>query len=297
MLHRIPAHYHASFTSSPILTVDSGDSVSFQTPDVGWGLEPPTSTTAPRRKVEPRADGPCLCGPVAIAGARPGDTLEISIEHIRPGPWGWTYSGRGLSTPALNAALGLADAPLTLLRWTLNSERSAATSHLGHTVPVRPFLGMVGLAPAEPASPWTPDPCGGNMDCRELTAGSTLFLPVMVDGGLLSVGDGHAAQGDGELSGTAIECPMEEARLRLTLRRDLRIPGPRIRTADAWITLGFAESLDRAAEIAASSMLDLMTEQLAIPRAEALALASARVHLRITQMVNPHRGVHAVLPD
>lgn len=293
-------HLHGRFSARrpPVLTVEPGDSVSFTTPDVAWGLEPPTSTTAPRRKVEPRdpvADsGPCLCGPVAVRGARPGDTLEITIEFIRPGPWGWTYAGAGMSSRTLNAALGVGDVPLTLLRWSIDNARGVATDQSGRTVPLRPFMGIMGLAPAgEDACGWTPRACGGNMDCRELIAGTTLHLPVMVEGALLSVGDGHAAQGDGELSGTAIECPME-ARLKLALRRDRPVRVPTIRTADSWVTLGFAETLDRAAEIAASAILDLMTEQLNVSRAEALALASSCVSLRITQMANPLRGVHAV---
>lgn len=307
MLHSLPStrgNLHANYSAiaTPVLTVDSGDSVSFQIPDVSWGLEPPTSTTAPRRKVEPRDpvkdSGPCLCGPVAVRGAEPGDTLQIDIEHLRPAPWGWTYAGRGMASPAYNASLGIADAPLTLLRWEIDRERASATSHLGHTIPVRPFLGTIGLSPAvDHASGWLPTASGGNMDCRELIAGTTLYLPVQVPGALLSVGDGHAAQGDGELSGTAIECPMEAATLRLTLRRDLRIAEPRARTPLGWITLGFAETLDQAAAHAASSMLDLMVDQLRIPRPEALALASARVHLRVTQMCNPVKGVHALLCD
>lgn len=300
MHHRVPDIYHARFsaTATPAITIESGDSVAFRTPDVSWGVEPPVSTTSPRRKIEHTEPGPCLCGPVAVRGAEPGDALEIDIEHLRPGPWGWTYAGGGMSTPELNSALGIAGAPLALLRWTLDDQRRAATNQLGHSVAVRPFLGIMGLAPAgEPACAWTPRACGGNMDCRELVAGSKLFLPVEVEGGLLSVGDGHAAQGDGELSGTAVECMMEEARLRVTIRKGLRITGPRIRAADAWITLGFGQTLDQAAAAAASAMLDLMTAQLGLPRAEALALASARVHLRITQMVNPGRGVHAVLHD
>jgi len=300
----IRPHLHANFSprTAPVLTVDSGDTVCFATPDVGWGLEPPNSPTASRRKVEPRdpiADnGPCLCGPIAVRGSRPGDTLEVAIEYLRPGPWGWTYAGRGTSTPALNAALGVADAPLTLLRWALDQDRAVAMCQTGRVVPVRPFLGIVGLASALTSNDvcgWTPRASGGNMDCRELVAGSTLFLPVMAEGALLSVGDGHAAQGDGELSGTAIECAMEEARLRLTIRRDLAVTSPRAKTPEGWVTMAFAHDLDTAAASAASSMLDLMVELLSVTRPEALALASSVVDLRITQMVNPLRGVHAVL--
>lgn len=294
---------HGRFSSraTPALVVDSGDTVAFAAPDVSWGLEPPTSVTAPRRKVEPRDPvrdaGPCLCGPIAVRGAAPGDALEIHIEELRPGPWGWTYAGGQMATPGLRGALGVAGAPLTLVRWTIDAAVGRAVSDSGHAVALRPFLGTIGLAPAEEdACGWTPRACGGNMDCRELVAGSTLLLPVMADGALLSVGDGHAAQGDGELSGTAIECPME-GRLRLTLRRGMRLSGPRAKTPAGWVTMGFGETLDRAAEVAASSMLDLMMERFGLGRAGALALASSRVDLRITQLVNPLRGVHAVLAE
>lgn len=299
-------HAHFSAAAAPVLTVDSGDTVSFAAPDVAWGLEPPTSTTAPRRKVEPRDpsrdNGPCLCGPIAIRGALPGDTLQIEIEHVRPSPWGWTYSGKGMGNIAINQAVGIADAPLTLLRWTLDEQRTTAINQFGHTVVVRPFPGTIGLSPNEPhAIGWVPRPCGGNMDCCELIAGSTLYLPVMVPGGLLSIGDGHAAQGDGEISGTAIECALEEVRVRPIVRKELRITGPRVHTApDAsgrrrWLTLGFGATLDAAAAQAMSGMLDLMQEQVdpSLSRADLLALASSTVNLRITQMVNPLVGVHA----
>lgn len=316
--HTLPAerpslHAHFSRAAAPVLAINSGDVVTIRgIPDVSWGLEPPTSTTAPRRKVEPRDpardNGPCLCGPIAIRNSAPGDAIQIDIERVVPGTWGWTYAGKGMSSPAHNAALGLADSPLTLLRWDLDvaspSGRRVARSHLGHTVPLRAFPGTVGLAPDEDhASGWVPRICGGNMDCRELTEGSTLLLPVQCPGGLLSLGDGHAAQGDSELSGTAIECMLEEVRLRITLHKHRPISSPRIRPAPLpatvpdqprWITLGFADTLDTAAASAAAAMLDLMTEELQIPRADAAALASAQVDLRITQMVNPLKGVHAV---
>ncbi|MGD9688127.1 MAG: acetamidase/formamidase family protein [Phycisphaerales bacterium] len=292
-------HAHFSRAAQAVLEVASGDSISFSTPDVAWGIEPPTSTIAPRRKVEPRDpardNGPCMCGPVAVRGARAGDVLEIAIERVRPVAWGWTYAGAGMSTPALNRALGIGDAPLTLARWALDRQRGTATSDSGLAVPMRPFPGIIGLAPdADHSSGWTPGPTGGNMDCRELIEGTTLFLPVMVDGALLSVGDGHAAQGDAELSGTAIECALEELCLRLTLRRDMNLAGPVARTSAGWVTLGFAPTLDAAAEQAAGAMLDVMTRELGVARAEALALASACVHLRVTQIVNPLRGVHAL---
>lgn len=293
-------HAHFSRDAAPRVTLESGDSVVVSTPDVSWGLEPPTSTTAPRLKVEPRDpakdNGPCMIGPIAVRGAEPGDVLEVAIERVRPCAWGWTYAGAGMVNAAYNKGLGIEGAPLTLLRWTLDNQRRTATSDKGDVVAVRPFMGTLGLAPDEAhASGWVPRVCGGNMDCPELVEGSTLLLPVMVRGGLLSTGDGHAAQGEGELSGTAIECAMDEVRLRLTVRKGRRIVGPRIRCADgSWVTLGFGETLDLAAERAVSGMLDVMMEETGRGRAELLALASARVSVRVTQMVNPLRGVHAV---
>ena len=297
---RLNLHAHFSRSARPVLTVESGDSVVLSTPDVSWGLEPPTSVTAPRRKVEPRDaakdNGPCMVGPVSVKGADPGDVLEVVIEKVRPCAWGWTYAGGGMVNAAYNRGLGVGDEPLTLLRWTLDGDRRTARSDKGDTVPVRAFMGTLGLSPDEEhASGWVPRVCGGNMDCPELVEGSTLLLPVMVSGALLSTGDGHAAQGEGELSGTAIECAMEEVRLRLTVRKGLKIAGPRIRRADgAWVTLGFGETLDLAAERAVSGMLDVMMEETGRGRAELLALASSCVSVRITQMVNPLRGVHAV---
>jgi len=299
----VRANLHAHFSSgaTPILTVRSGETVVVRdVPDVGWGLEPAASATSPRRKVDrdpARDNGPCLCGPIAVEGARPGDTLEVKVESIRTTPWAWTYAGGGMGSPAWNQSLGLGDAPLTLLRWAIDHERGHATSHLGNIVPLRPFLGCIGLTPAaEHADGWTPRACGGNMDCREITSGTRLFLPVMAAGALLSIGDTHAAQGDGEVAGTAIECGLEEARLTLTLHHDRPIRQPRLLTADAWMTLGFESTLDDAAATAMSEMLDLMVAELGMSRAEALALASAQVSLRITQVVNPARGVHAVWP-
>ena len=141
-----------------------------------------------------------------------------------------------------------------------------------------------------------PRPTGGNIDCKELVAGSTLFLPIAVAGGLFSLGDGHAVQGDGEVAGPALECPMDEVRVTLALRPDLRLSMPRAHTPGGWITFGFDEDLNRATYAALNDMLDLMQELHDLDRREAVALASLVVDLRVTQVVNGVRGVHAVLP-
>jgi len=167
----------------------------------------------------------------------------------------------------------------------------------GATVALAPFLGVLGMPPPEPGvhSTGPPRRWGGNIDCKELLAGTTLFLPVAVDGALFSAGDGHARQGDGEVSGTAIECPLDRAQLTLTLRDDMALETPRAVTPAAWITFGFDEDLDEAAGAATEAMLDLIMLELGVGRREALALASVVVDLRVTQVVNGVKGVHAVL--
>lgn len=154
------------------------------------------------------------------------------------------------------------------------------------------------MPPNEPGIHSTGPPriWGGNLDWKELIAGSTLFLPIPVPGALFSVGDGHAAQGDGEVSGIAIECPMERVDLTFYLREDLELSTPRAKASDAWLTLGLHEDLNEATNLAINAMLDLMCEQFDLHRKEALALACVVVDLRITQIVNGIRGVHAVLP-
>jgi acetamidase/formamidase len=156
---------------------------------------------------------------------------------------------------------------------------------------------VVGLAPAAPGRHSTvpPRPTGGNLDCKELVAGSILYLPVAVDGALLSIGDGHARQGDGEVGGTAIECPMT-TELTLDVRDDLPVRTPVADTPAGWVTMGVAESVDEASYRALEAMFDLMQQRLDLSRAQAAALASVVVDLRVTQIVNQTVGAHAVLP-
>ncbi|CAA9564916.1 MAG: hypothetical protein AVDCRST_MAG49-2822 [uncultured Thermomicrobiales bacterium] len=285
----------------PVLTVEPGDTVRYRTLDAGWGLEQrPADGGAWARFAEydPEVDaGHALCGPVAVWGAAPGSTVTVTIGELRPGAWGWNVAG-GRET-AVNTRLGLgAGYEGTVLRWDLDRARLIGTDQHGHALPLRPFLGVIGMPPEAPGRHPTapPRPTGGNIDCKELVTGSTLYLPVAVPGGLVSVGDGHALQADGEASGTAIECPMDLAELTFGLRDDLRLSTPRAETPVGWLTFGFDEDLDEAMLVALEAMLDLMGELHGLPRPEALALASLVVDLRITQVVNGVRGVHAVLP-
>jgi acetamidase/formamidase len=293
-------HGYFSRDLAPVLTIDPGDTVRFRTLDAGWGLEGQHEDATQRAKFEPRTeddDGHALCGPIFIRDAKPGMTLSIHIDDLQVGSYGWTGAG-GWSTP-LNDRLKVTELPEFSLQWKLDGEAMTALDQYGNTVSLRPFMGVMGMPLDVPGKQPTPPPriTGGNMDCKELVAGTTLYLPIAVEGGLFSTGDGHAAQGDGEVSVMAIEAPMERCELTFDLLPDLHLTTPRANTPSGWITLAFHEDLDEAIGIALEAMLDLMGELYGYERQMALALASVVVDVRITQLVNAGvRGVHAFLP-
>jgi acetamidase/formamidase len=272
-LERRTLHGHFSRDLEPVLEIDSGDTVRIATPNAGWRV-------ASGEVFEPRDEeldcGHALAGPILVRGASEGGTLVVRIDEVVPGPWGVTF--------------GAGD---TMLHWELDGERGRCG---GYEVDLRPFLGVLGMPPVEPGvhSTGPPRQQGGNIDCADLVAGTTLFLPIPYNGAGFSAGDGHARQGDGEVSGTAIECPAE-ATLTLSLAADLALDWPVALTGDAWIAFGFDEDLDHAAEIAREGMLALMAREHGVERGEGLALASVAVDLRVTQVVNGVKGVHAVL--
>jgi acetamidase/formamidase len=286
-------HGHFSRDLEPILTVDSGDSVTFACLNSGWRNA--EHEPFPERREGELDAGHALIGPIAVRGARAGGTLEVRIDELRIGAGGVTQAG-GFDTP-LNRRLGVHEGESLTLLWSLDADAAVGRSDSGREVALAPFLGVIGMPPDVPGihSTAPPRPSGGNIDCKELVAGTTLLLPIAVDGALLSAGDGHAAQGDGEVSQLAIEAPVERAQLTLSVRRDLPLRWPIAWTPEAWLTFGFDEDLDEAAAIALDGMLDLMQREHALDRREALALASLVVDLRITQMVNGARGVHARL--
>jgi acetamidase/formamidase len=280
----------------PILSIDPGDTVHFRTIDADWGLENFTATSfgsnaspPPRRLATTRVDGPkvhALCGPVTIRGAEPGMTLAIQVKKIRIGTWGWTMAwGESADGNVIHV-------------WELDPDQLRGNNQHGHQVNLRPFMGVMGMPPAEAGQHSTQPPrvTGGNIDCKELVAGTTLYLPIAVAGGLFSTGDGHAAQGDGEVSRTAIECPIEDVELTFQLIPDLHLSTPRADTPAGWLTFGFDESLNAATQIALDDMISLMVEKFNVTRVDAKALASVVVDLRITQIANGVFGVHAVLP-
>jgi acetamidase/formamidase len=272
-----PANLHGHFSRGlePVLTVDPGDSVRISVPNAGWllGRDEPV---APR---DPAIDtGHALAGPIAVRGAHAGQTLAVRVDEVVPGSWGATFAEASHR-----------------IDWELEGGIGRDGDR---RVRLAPFLGVMGMPPPEPGvhSTIPPRPWGGNIDCKELVAGATLFLPIPVDGALFSAGDGHGAQGDGEVSGTAIECPVG-AQLTIALRDDLPLEWPVARIEGAWLTFGFDEHLGVAARIAVDGMLDLLEREYALERPDALALASIVVDHRVTQVVNQALGVHAVLRD
>lgn len=298
MPERATLHGHFSRDMRPCLTIKPGDTVRFQTLEAGWSLAQRAGPEdAPGFEPREEADsGHALCGPVHVEGAEPGMTLEVMIGEVMPSSWGYTYAG-GWSSP-VNDALGVADGEGTVHLWTLDTKAMTGRNQHGHEVSLRPFMGVMGMPADVPGMHSTAPPrvTGGNLDCKELVAGSSLFLPIAVPGGLFSTGDGHAVQGDGEVSGLAIECPMEHVDLTFHLHPHLKVATPRANTPAGWITMGLDEDLNRAMRLALEAMLDLMGERHGLGRQDALALASLAVDLRVTQVVNGVQGVHALLP-
>jgi acetamidase/formamidase len=293
---------HGRFSHSlvPARTVASRDRIVASTLDADWALVDQPDPFGPPVKFEPRTEddnaGHALLGPIAIMEAKPGDALEIRLETIRPGTRGWICAGGWPSE--FNKRLGLADVEHYRMQWRIDADEGTATGANGRTLSISPFLGWIGLMPAEPGPHSTAPPrrSGGNLDCRELVAGTTLFLPVEVPGALLSFGDGHAVQGDGEVAGPALECPMERVEMTVILHKGAAPKLPYADTPAGWVALGFGEGLDDAMYDALGSLVDRVASALDVSRAEALTLASMKASLRVTQIVNGTKGVHALLP-
>jgi acetamidase/formamidase len=293
--HRLPATRETTVdvfdrNTPPVLTVDPGDSIVVSSLDAAGYLQRDVQgpTMFPGRR------GHCLNGPIEVRGAEPGNVLEVHFTSITPGEWGWTSAG--VKDNRLMRRLGVADGPASWLTWDI--AEVAATSNLGNVVGIAPFLGVVGVPPNAPGPHSTLPPradSGGNIDCRDLIAGSTLFLPVTVTGAMLHLGDGHAAQGHGEVGGTAIECPMT-TEVTLTLSASPAVPGIHAETPEGRVTFGFSADLNQAMADALDTMVTWMQQLYGVDRSTALALASVVVDLRITQVASDTWGVHAVLP-
>lgn len=241
-----------------------------------------------------------VSGPVFVKGARPGDVLAVEILELRPGDWGWT---------ALIPGFGLLadEFPDPWLRISsIDAERGIVQFSDRISLPLRPFPGTIGVAPSEPGEHpiLPPTRWGGNLDIKHLTAGATLFLPVGVEGALLSIGDTHAAQGDGEACGTAIESAMDIV-IRASVRRDLRLSAPQLdvpalgASPPAFhVCTGVGPDLTEAARDAIRGMVDHLVDRHGLDREEAYAVTSVSCDLRILEIVDaPNWVVGAFLPD
>ena len=284
---------------SPVLTIDSGDSVVMSsvsgTPDL---LPPPPFTVPPALPAIHAAKGPQrffghMCtGPVAVRGAKSGQVLQVDIEAIEL-HYDWGYN---VIRP-LAGALPDDFPEYRPIHIALDRTRMTGILPWGQEVPLRPFFGVMAVAP--PAS-WgtipTPPPRrnGGNMDNKELIAGTTLYLPVFTDGALFSVGDGHGAQGDGEVCVTAIETGLIGT-FRLTVRNDMNLEWPMAETPTHVITMAFDPDLDRGVVVALRQMIDLVGARAGLDRYQAYALLSLAADLRVTQVVNGNKGIHVML--
>lgn len=289
-----------SATHPPVLTIAAGDTVVVRSLDASGYLERQQTPgqQQPRMYAEPR--GHCLTGPIAVSGAEPGQLLALHLNALRPDVWGWTVAA-ALDTP-VTQRLGLAAGSPSWLLWELDADAGTGTGtgteSRGFVRQLGPFLGVMGVAPAEPGEHSTIPPrpgSGGNIDCKELVAGSTLYLPVAVPGALLYLGDGHAAQGDGEVGGTAIECGMT-TELTVDVVTDRPLATVHADTPAGRITFGFDADLNTAMGDALDAMVVWMQSLHDLDKATALALASTCVDLHVTQVANQTWGVHAVLP-
>jgi acetamidase/formamidase len=298
---RSTLHGHFSRTMSPVITVDSGDTVRFRTLDADWVTEftcsldnPPTNLESMGKNFEPRTfpedEGHALCGPVAIRGAKPGMMLAIHFNRIVPGAWGWTYPW--FYTPYERKH------EIPMILWQLDAERMTGRNQFGHTVALQPFMGVIGMPSDVEGQQATKPPRlhGGNLDCKALVAGSTLYLPIAVEGGLFSLGDGHAAQGDGETGGTAIECPMSLVDVTLELVENPLLNTPYADTPSGWLTMGFDQNLQFAHDAAVRAMQLFIAKRYNVNEKVAHGLMGVVADMRVTQSVNSVQGVHAILP-
>jgi acetamidase/formamidase len=287
----------------PALRIKSGDTVEMQTLVTSSrerfeivGLWPDRVEPAWREIYEQVKDhGPgnhMLTGPVYVEGAEPGDVLEIRVQKIRlaiPYALNVFSPGRGFLPE---------DFPYERVKVIpLDEKRMVAQFAEGIEIPLRPFFGSMGVAPPASAGrissapPWVN---GGNLDNKELVAGTTLFLPVHAPGALFQAGDGHAGQGDGEVDITAMETSLVGT-FQFVVRKDMRLRWPRAETPTEFITMGLDEDLTAATKMAVREMIDFLMQGKHMTRDDAYMLASVAADLHITQVVDGNKGVHMIL--
>jgi acetamidase/formamidase len=303
--HTIHArHHHHGWDNSlePVLRVAPGDTVTFETVDASGGQLSAASTMDDVRALDFARVNP-VTGPVYINGAEPGDAVKVTLRHFAPSGWGWTANIPGFGLLADQ----FPEPALHIWKYDVSSMGPSAFGAFAQ-VPLKPFTGVIGLAPAESGlhSVVPPRRVGGNMDLRDLSAGAELYLPVEAAGALFSVGDTHAAQGDGEVCGTAIESPMPVTLgFELIKSAGLRtpravLPGPVSRHLDARgydVTTGIGPDLMQCVREAVSDMIELIAKRQGMSAVEAYMLCSVCADLRISEVVDqPNWVVSLYLP-
>jgi acetamidase/formamidase len=286
-------HHHFGWDRSipPVETVAPGTTIEFECIDASGGQLSAASTVADVAKLDFAKVNP-VTGPIFVDGAEPGDALKITVREFLPSGFGWTANIPGFGLLADQ----FSDAALKLWSYDKNAKAPALFSSSAH-VPLKPFAGTIGVAPAEPGlhSVVPPRRVGGNLDIRDLAAGTVLYLPVEVKGALFSVGDTHAVQGDGEVCGTAIESPMNVV-LTLDVEKDANLKTPRFTTsgpvsrhldADGYeVTTGIGPDLMQCARSAVMQMVDLIATRHGLTPVEAYMLCSVCADLRISEIVD-----------
>lgn len=290
------AYFDASL--EPAITIKSGEEITIETVTGGPQVLPGPEFHTPPELLDihaagvPTMPGHILTGPVAVSGAKPGDVLQVDILDVQlRQDWGYNF----IRPLAGTLPEDFDDTHLTII--PLNAEANVATMPWGLKLPLHPFFGVMGVAP--PAgwgriSTIEPRKHGGNLDNKELVAGTTLYLPVNVDGALFSTGDGHGAQGDGEVCVTAIETALT-GRFRLTVHKDLDSSYPYAETPTHLITMGMHPDLDVCVQMALRDMIQKVSSRAGITHEEAYMLCSLAGDLRITQTVNGCKGVHMMM--
>lgn len=277
----------------PRLSVEPGDEVQIECVDSSGSQVNPEMTAADFLTID-RTRIHALTGPIWIEGAEPGDVLEVEVLSTRHVGWGWSsvIEGLGFLKERFREPY--------LFHWQLDGESTSSLAPA--VVPLRPFLGVMGVARGEDGKFRTrpPGPFGGNLDVRELCVGSKLYLPVFAEGALFSCGDGHAAQGDGEVCINGIECPLD-ATLRFNLHKQEPLSSPIVEASDrvaadssaeAWVVVETGTDLAETARAATHRMVDLLVSRWGFKAVEAYILCSVAMRLRLSQVVN--EPVHTV---
>jgi len=289
--------------AKPILTIHSGEIVELDTPLAGskemetMGM-PEALIRQSMRDLEAVSDrsttyGNILVGPIAVDGAEPGDVLEVHILEIRVAD--------NYAVNVFHPGGGTLPEDFPYARASaihLSTERNVALFAPGIEIPLHPFFGTMGVAPSSAVGRIGDGPPGyyaGNMDNKDLVAGTTLYIPIQCKQALFSVGDGHAGQGDGEVDGTAIEAALL-GRFQFFVRKDLQLKWPRAETSKYYMTMGFDPDLNRAAQMAVREMIDYLVKEHHLTPDQAYMLCSMAVDLQVTELVDGSKGIHALLP-